>query len=198
MNKTEEINESEGYSKVTVFSIGRSVYFFDEVNNQSVAEAFKIFQILETRSQKQPIRLCLNSSGGDIYSGLALYDRIKISPCKVITIATGLVASMGLIIFMAGEERAITPTGALLHHQNSMSMMNLRTSDIKIEAKEMTRLENLTNQIVSTASGQTIKILKESIRDGDKYIYPAEALTTGYVHKLVPYFKEPVKLKKGK
>ncbi len=66
-------------------------------------------------------------------------------------------------------------------------MYGMRTSDVKIEAKEITRLENITNNIVSIATGQPIKLLKEAIRDGDKYIVPAEALTMGYAHKMLQY-----------
>lgn len=193
MKNTQKNNEEEFFSKVAVSYVDRSIYFFDEVEPASVAEAFKIIQILETQSKK-PIRLVINSNGGDVYSGLALFDRIKISPCKIITVGTGFVASMGLIIFLAGEERVITPNTVLLNHQNSMSMSG-RTDDVKIEAREMARLETLTINIISSVTGQPIKKIKEEIKAGDKYIPPAQALTEGYAHFMLEHRKPIVKVK---
>lgn len=185
-------NEDEFFSRVAVSYIDRSIYFFDDVEPASVAEAFKILQILESQSEKKPIRFVINSNGGDVYSGLALFDRIKISPCKIITVGTGFVASMGLIIFLAGEERVITPNTVLLNHQNSMSMSG-RTADVKIEAKEMTRLETLTTNLIASITGQPIKQIKEETKSGDFYITPAQALTGGYAHSMLDYRKPIVK-----
>jgi len=177
--------EEEYISRVNVSHIQRSIYFFDEVDSTSVAEAFKILQVLEYQS-KRPIRFIINSSGGEVYSGLALYDRIKISPCKITTVGTGFVASMGLIIFLAGEERVITPNTVLLNHQVSGSS-NGRTTDVNIDAKEHNRLEKLTTGIISTNTGLSVAKLKEDIKAGDKYITPAEALTMGYAHHMLEY-----------
>jgi len=184
MKNNIEIDSAE---RISVFRNGRTIYFFDDVDNHSVSEAFKLIQQLEQDSIKKPIRFIINSGGGSVYDGLALYDRIKISPCKVIMVATGLVASMGLVIYLAGDERVVTQTSTLLSHQNTMDVNDGKTSDIKIEAKEMDRLETWYLHLVANTTGQSIKKIEHEIKIGDKYISAEEAVKTGYASKIIEY-----------
>jgi len=188
MTQITKNNEEEFHSKVNVHLCDRTIYLFDTIDEYSTAEVFKFLQVLETDNSKKPIKIILNSVGGDVYAGLALFDRIKISPCKIITVGTGLIASMALIIFLAGKERVITPNAVLLNHQASMTA-NGRTADIKIEAAEISRLEKIMLNIISTITCQPIKKLKLEIDKGDYYITAATALTCGYATSMVQYEK---------
>lgn len=179
--------ESESMERISVFRDGRSLYFFNDVDNHSVSETFRLIQQMEQESSKKPIRFIINSKGGSLYDGLALYDRIKISPCKIIMVATGLVASMGLVIYLAGDERVITETATLLSHQNLMDLEHAKTADVKIEAREMERLEDWYLNLVSNITGQSVKKIEEGIKIGDKYISAEEAVKTGYASKIIEY-----------
>jgi len=189
------MGKNEDSDKLAIFKHGRKIYFFDEINNETVAEAIKYFQILEEESKVNPITLIINSEGGSIYDGLALFDRIKISPCQIITIGTGFVASMGFVVFLAGDERIITPSTVLLNHQNWDEIIG-RTNDLKIQTAEVVRLENYIINLISKITGNTVKKIRDDIAFGDKYIAPAEALTQGYAHKMVNYVTKKVVNKK--
>lgn len=181
--------EEELFNRLSVFAVGRTIYFFDEVSSSTVGEAFKLMNLLENINSKTPINFFINSTGGDVYSGLALFDRLKSSPCKITTIGTGFVASMGFMIFLAGDRRLITPTTMLLNHQNWMNLSG-RTEDFKIEAEELTRLEKLCIDLVCEATGLTPAKIKQDIKRGDKYITPEEAITMNYAHSVVNYRKK--------
>lgn len=186
MKKTDSLI-LEPTEKVSVFRFGRTIYFFDDVDNHSVGETFRLLQALESSSPKKGIKFIINSGGGNVYDGLALHDRLKISPCKITMVATGLVASMGLVIYLAGDERVITDTATLLSHQNTMDIDNGKTNDIKIEAKEMDMLEEWYINMLSKTTKQKPNKIREEIKIGDKYIHAEEAVKTGYASKIIPY-----------
>lgn len=192
--KKEEYQEIS--ERPTVYKTGRTIYFYDEVNNKTVCEASKFIDELESENDKE-IELIINSNGGSIYDGLALYDRIRSSACQINTVGTGFVASMGLIVFLAGDHRTLTETAMLLNHQGS-SQFEGNTGDFKIEAKEMTRLEDLTVQIIAERTGLAPKVIKKDIKIGDDYISPELAVTKGFAHAIIVNKREPLKKQKTK
>ena len=109
-------NRFDERDRTLVFCEGRTIYFFDEINESSACEAIRIIDKLEYDNKKD-IRIVINSGGGNCYDGLALYDRIRQSGCNILTLGTGLVVSMALIIFLAGDERELTENARLLVHQ---------------------------------------------------------------------------------
>ena len=134
---------------------------------------------------KKPIEFVIDSAGGYCYHGLALFDRIRQSKCKVNMIATGLVASMGLVVYLAGDYRALTENSRLLNHQ-STSDLGGKVSDIKIETQEIFRLEDQISQIIADRTGISLKKIKSQTKVGDDYILPKQALKDGYSHLIIP------------
>lgn len=187
--KKEELVEFT--DKPTVYKVRRSIYFFDEVNNKTVCDACRFIDELESESQED-IEFVINSVGGSIYDGMALYDRIRSTACKVNTVGTGFVASMGLIIFLAGDNRTITENVVLLNHQGSSEVAG-KTSDIKIEAAEMTRIEELTVEIIAERTGLSPKIIKKDIKLGDNYISPEVAVAKGFAHGVISNKRDAIK-----
>ena len=187
MKPVREEDFEDFVERPTVFVIERNIYFYDDVNNKTVCEAIKFLDMLEKKSNKE-ITISINSYGGDIYQGLALYDRIRNSACKITTIGTGIVASMGLIVFLAGDHRLLTENTIILNHQGSGEIAG-KTSDFKIEAREMSRLEKLSNEIISERTGIPIKTLLKDVKEGDKYIAPPNAVKQRYAHGLIANLK---------
>ena len=177
-------DSSEDTPKQVVCRVGRRIYFFSDVDMWSVCEAIKHIDKMEFESKK-PIEFVIDSAGGYCYHGLALFDRIRQSKCKVNMIATGLVASMGLVVYLAGDYRALTENSRLLNHQ-STSDLGGKVSDIKIETQEIFRLEDQISQIIADRTGISLKKIKSQTKVGDDYILPKQALKDGYSHLIIP------------
>lgn len=169
--------------KQVVCRVGRRIYFFSDVDMWSVCEAIKHIDKLEFESTK-PIEFVIDSAGGYCYHGLALFDRIRQSKCKVYMIATGLVASMGLVVYLAGDYRALTENSRLLNHQ-STSDLGGKVSDIKIETQEIYRLEEQISSIIADRTGIPLKKIKSQTKVGDDYILPKQAVKHGYAHQII-------------
>lgn len=170
---------------VVVFRRGRTIYFFDEVDEESVCEAIKFIDQIEEENNKKDISIRLNTGGGNCYDGLALYDRIRQSPCNVIITGTGLIASMGLIIFLAGDERKISENSRLLNHQISIEDFASNAVGFKIEQKEIDGLQTILTDIVSERTGQSVKKIANEILPGDKWITAQQAIENGYADELI-------------
>lgn len=175
--------KSDNSEEVAVYKSGRTIYFFEEVSNQSVCRAIIHMDELEKESQK-PIHFVINSNGGDIYSGLALYDRVRRSTCEVHTVGTGFVASMAVIVFLAGDKRYITETCTLLNHQGSTEIYG-KVNDIKIEFEETNRVEEICTEIIASHTGLPIRKIKNDIKIGDDYINPERAVAEGFAHEIM-------------
>jgi ATP-dependent Clp protease protease subunit len=185
-----EQEEYEDVRRSLVCCQGRTIYFFAEVNAASVLEAIRWIDYLEARSNKDEITLVINSKGGEIYDGLALYDRMRGSFCPITTIGTGLVASMAFIIFLAGDKRIGTKTVRFLNHQASAQLTG-KVTDIKIEQIETDSLEKECLKIITERTSQSAKRIKKDIKIGDKYIHAEEALATHVIHVIQDYAPAP-------
>ena len=176
---------SDNEDTVVVFRKGRTIYFFDEVDDESVCEAIKFLDELEEESSKKEITIKINSGGGGCYDGLALYDRIRQSPCQILMIGSGLIGSMGLIIFLAGDERRISENARLLNHQVSIEEFSGRNWAFKLEQKELDTLNNINAEIISERTGQSIKKLASEILPGDKFMGAQYAVENGYADEII-------------
>lgn len=170
-------------SKLAVHGENRILYFFDEVNNVTVLEAIKILDAFESKSKK-PIYIILNSVGGNEYDGLLFYDRIRNCKSKVTILGSGLVASMALIIYVAGDKRICTKYTRFLNHQGATEIRG-RVSDIEIERKELIKVEEICNTILAERTNQDVKKLTKSIKDGNNYMSAEQALKMGFVHEII-------------
>ncbi len=182
MNKS---RSREDRDRALVYREGRTIYFFDEIEEDSVCEAIRLLDKIENESNKKDIKIIINSNGGSCYDGLALYDRIRQSECNIVTLGTGLVGSMALIVFLAGDERIVTENTTLLTHQTAISDFTGKCAELKIEAKEVEKLEDMLLEIISERTGQSIKKLKNETRPGDKWFGSEEAVEEGYADSII-------------
>ncbi len=165
----------------------RKIFFWGEVNDDSARLATEQLLYLEAMDPGKEITLYLNSPGGSITAGMAVYDTMKLisSPIKVVVV--GLAASMGSIFLCGGVKgkRLVYPHSRVLIHQPLiMGTMRGAAVDIHIQAQEMEKLREEMNRILAEASGQPIeKIQKDT--DRDFYLNAEEAIEYGLADGIV-------------
>ena len=153
----------------------------DVVSNLIVAQLF----FLESSDPDKDIHLYINSPGGSITAGLAIYDVMQFVKSNVSTYCVGLAASMGAVLLAAGAKgmRFSLPHSRIMIHQ-PLGGARGQASDIEIQAKEILYLKSRLNEILSIHSGQSIeKIQKDT--DRDNYLSADEAVAYGLIDKKV-------------
>ena len=127
----------------------------------------------------------INSPGGQVYSGLAIYDTMRMIPNKISTVAVGVAASFGTVLLAAGTkgQRYALPH-ATIHMHQPLGGTQGQASDIEIQAKEILRLKERLNEILSQATGQDIEtIIKDTERDF--YMSVEDAVKYGVVDQVL-------------
>lgn len=153
----------------------------DYVANAVVAQLL----FLQMEDPKKDIHLYVNSPGGSVTAGMAIFDTINFLKCDVVTYCIGLAASMGTVLLAAGTKgkRYALPNSRIMIHQPSGGAGG-QTADISIAAKEVLRWRATINQILAERSGNEVsKIEKDS--DRDYYMTATEALEYGLVDKVI-------------
>lgn len=134
---------------------------------------------LEMQDSKSPITMYINSPGGEVYAGLAIYDTMQYVSCPISTMCTGLAASMASVLLCAGEngQRYALPHSRVMIHQ-PMGGIQGQASDIEITCNEILALKNELYQIISDHSGQTIEQIQKDA-DRDYWMRAQDALEYG-------------------
>ncbi len=151
---------------------------------------------LERADSKEPIYIFINSPGGEIHSGFAIFDTIRFIGPKVYTIVTGIAASMGSLLALAApkERRFALPNSKFLVHQPSVyGGLGGSASDIEIHARDLINTKNHIVKIYSTETGRTEEEVKKAL-DRDYWMTANQALEWGLISKVVKTRAELVKL----
>lgn len=153
----------------------------DQVSNSIVAQLL----FLESQDSEKDIYMYINSPGGIVTSGLAIYDTMQYIKCDVNTICIGQAASMGAILLTAGAEgkRSALPNSRFLLHQ-PMGGFSGQASDIEIHAKEILRMKDTLYSILSKHTGQTKKKIEKDA-DRDYFLVAEEAIKYGLIDKIM-------------
>jgi ATP-dependent Clp protease, protease subunit len=165
----------------------RKIFLWGAVTDESAKDLTEKLLYLEAVGPGQEIHFYMNTPGGSITAGMAVYDTIKLISSPVNIVVTGMAASMGSILLSAAAKgrRFLYPHARVLIHQPLISgRMVGPASDINIQAKEMEKLRAELNHILATASGQPIeKVDKDS--DRDFYLNATEAIAYGLADRIV-------------
>ncbi|HEX9783313.1 MAG TPA: ATP-dependent Clp protease proteolytic subunit [Opitutaceae bacterium] len=165
----------------------RKVFLWGEVNDETAEDLVEKFLFLEVTDPGKPITFYINSPGGSITSGMAIYDTIKMLKSPISVVVTGMAASMGSILLCSAPKgrRFVYPHARVLIHQPLITgRMVAPAVDINIQAKEMERLRVELNKILSDSSGQPLeRVVKDT--DRDFYMTAQEAIDYGLVDKIV-------------
>ena len=153
----------------------------DEMSTVIIAQLL----FLEAENPEKAISMYINSPGGIVSSGLAIYDTMQYVKPPVSTMCVGQAASMGSLLLSAGEkgQRFALPNSRIMVHQPSGGFQGQAT-DIEIHAKEILDLKKRLNTIYSKHTGQTVKKINE-ILERDKFLNPEEAKELGLIDEIV-------------
>ena len=163
----------------------RIIFFGDEVNDQTASIIVAQMLFLESEDPDKDIMLYINSPGGSITAGMAIYDTMNYIKCDVSTICVGMAASMGAFLLSAGAKgkRLALPNSEIMIHQ-PLGGMQGQATDIKIHADRIIRMKDKLNTILSENTGRP---LDEIVRDTerDNFMSAQEALDYGLIDKII-------------
>ncbi len=158
----------------------RIIWLGSEVRDDNANAICSQLLLLSAEDPEKDIYLYINSPGGSITAGMAIYDTMKYIPNDVVTVATGLAASMGQFLLSSGTpgKRYATPHARILMHQPSGGIGGT-ASDIRIQAELILHMKKIMSELTATQTGQTVdRILKDNERD--KWFTADEGLEYGF------------------
>ncbi len=160
----------------------------DQVANLIVAQLL----YLNKEDPEQEIQMYINSPGGAVYAGMAIYDTMQMIPNPISTVAVGVTASFGTVLLTAGTKgRRYALPHATIHMHQPLGGAQGQASDIEIQAREILRLKARLNEILSFHTGQSIEVI-ETDTERDFYMDAEQAVKYGIVDQVL----EPVTEKK--
>lgn len=153
----------------------------DDVANIIVAQLL----FLESEDKSKDIKLYVNSPGGSVTAGLAIYDTMQHISCDVSTICIGMAASMGAVILSGGAKgkRFALPNSEMMIHQ-PLGGMEGQATDIKIHAEHILKTKELLNKILAKHTGQQLKKIEQDT-DRDNFMDPKTAMAYGLIDKVL-------------
>ncbi len=163
----------------------RIIFLGTEVNDQVANVIIAQLLFLENQNPEKDIKLYINSPGGSVTAGLAIYDTMQYIKAPVSTICIGLAASMAAVLLAAGAagKRLALPNSEIMIHQ-VMGGMEGQASDIKIRAERILRIKERLNTILSKHTGKDLKTIEKDT-DRDYFMSAAEGLSYGLVDKVI-------------
>lgn len=165
--------------------LDRIVFLGSEINDEVANTIIAQLLFLEADAPDKDIFLYINSPGGSVSAGLAIYDTIRYLKCEVVTICVGLAASMGAFLLAAGAngKRKALPNSEIMIHQPSGGAYGM-ASDIKIHADHIINTRQKLNAILSERTGQPIEVIEEAT-ERDNFLSAEEALSFGLIDEIV-------------
>lgn len=163
----------------------RIIVLSDEVNDTTASLVVAQLLYLEGQDPDKDIHLYINSPGGSISAGMAIYDTMQYIKCDVSTICVGLAASMGSFLLAAGAKgkRYALPNSEIMIHQ-PLGGAKGQASDIKIQADHILFVRNRMNRMLSELTGQPLEIIERDT-DRDNWMTADDAVRYGIIDKVV-------------
>lgn len=169
----------------TRLSQERIIFLGQEVTDGLANRIVAFLLYLDSEDPSKPISIYINSPGGSVTAGLAIYDTMQHIKSEVVTICVGLAASMGSFLLAAGSpgKRLALPHSRIMIHQPSGGARG-QASDIEIEAKEIIRVRRQLNDIYATRTGQPLEKIEKDM-DRDFFMSAHEALEYGLIDQVI-------------
>lgn len=171
----------------------RIIFLGDEVNQYTASIVVAQMLFLEAEDPTKDIMFYINSPGGSVYDGLAIYDTMKHLKCDVATVGMGMQASMGAFLLSSGTKgkRSILPHATVMIHQPSGGARGKMT-DMEIDLREGLRLKKLLNEILAKNTGKKVEQI-ENDAERDYWMSAEEAKKYGLVDTIITPKKEKSK-----
>lgn len=163
----------------------RIIFISGEINNQMADLIVAQLLFLESEDPNKDIQMYINSPGGSVSAGFAIYDTMQYVKCDVSTICIGMAASMGAFLLAAGEKgkRFALPNSDIMIHQ-PLGGAQGQAEDIRIHAEKIIKIREKLNQILSERTGQPLDVIERDT-DRDKFLEAQEAKEYGLIDKVI-------------
>lgn len=161
------------------------IFLTGEINDETADSIIAQLLYLESKDFEGPIKIYINSPGGVITAGLAVYDTMQCIKCSVQTICIGQAASMAAILLASGTQgkRVAFPNARVMIHQ-PLGGASGQASDIDIQAKEINRMKKCLDEILVKHTGQPMEVIKK-YTDRDFFLNAEEAVQYGLIDRIV-------------
>jgi len=184
MSKKEKEEKENGFSQKLMDT--RSIVISGSVDGKLADKVVTQLLILEQTDPKAEIKILINSPGGEIYSGLAIFDMAKFISCPITTVVMGLAASMGSVLSLVGDDgrRFALPNSRILIHQPLLMGAEGAATDLEIQSKQIIKTRKLLAGMYAEKTDKTAaNILKDM--DRDYWMTADEALKYGLIDKVI-------------
>ncbi len=163
----------------------RIIFLGEDVNSHTANLIVAQLLFLQNEDPKKDIFLYINSPGGSVYDGMAIYDTMQHVKCDVQTVGIGLQASMGAFLLSSGTKgkRSVLPHSKIMIHQPSSGTRG-KVTDMEIDLKESLAVRHLLNEILAKNTGQKISQIQKDV-DRDYWMNAEEAVKYGIVDKVI-------------
>lgn len=162
------------------------------IDGELAEDIIKKIWYLELKEPGKPILLVINSPGGSVDAGFAIWDQLNMITSPVTTLITGIAASMGSILSLAGapKRRFATPKSRIMIHQPAIAgMIQGQATDLEIQAREIIKTKAMIVDIYVEKTGQSKEVIEKAI-DRDTWMSAKEALKFGHIDGIITSFKE--------
>ena len=161
----------------------RSIILTGTINDDMAASIMSQLLYLEAISPDKPITMIINSPGGEVNAGLAIYDTMRHVRCVIHTLCIGQACSMAAVLLSAGDERSILPSSRVMIHQPSGGVQG-KESDITITAREITRIREMLVDILAVQTGKDEETVSRNL-EKDYWMSAEEAVAYGICDKVL-------------
>ena len=163
----------------------RIIFLGEEVNDASASIVVAQLLYLEAQDPDKDIQLYINSPGGSVTAGMAIYDTMRYIKCDVSTICIGMAASMGAFLLSAGTKgkRYALPNAEVMIHQPSAGTQG-KVTDMEIDVEHVLRIKRRLNQLLAEHTGQSVETVKADT-ERDKWLSAEEAKAYGLVDQVI-------------
>lgn len=163
----------------------RIIMLCDEINDTTASLVVAQLLFLEGQDPDKDIHLYINSPGGSVTAGMAIYDTMNYIKCDVSTICVGLAASMGAFLLSSGTKgkRIALPNAEIMIHQ-PIGGAKGQATDIKIHAEWIIKIKNRLNRMMSEQTGQPLEVIERDT-ERDNFMSAAEAQAYGLIDKVI-------------
>lgn len=170
----------------TRLSQERIIFLGQEVTDSLANSIIASMLYLDSEDQNKPIYIYINSPGGSVTAGMAIYDTMQHIKSEVITICVGLAASMGAFLLTAGTKgkRMALPHSRIMIHQPLGGTGRRQATDIEIEAKQILRVRQELNELMAMHTGQTVEQIAKDT-DRDNFMSAFEAQQYGLIDRVI-------------
>ncbi len=186
MTVTDKIDSSTSFDLGQRLLRERIVFLGSMVDSSSANRICAELLLLEAEDHEKDISLYINSPGGSVTDGMAIYDTMQYVSCDIRTICIGMAASMGQFLLCAGTpgKRFALPHSGVLMHQPSLGGMQGQASDIAIQAEQMLYMKKMLAERIAFHTGQTVERIAADF-DRDRWFTADEAKEYGFIDAVI-------------